>query len=189
MSEVDLLGQPLMRRSAWFVTPGVRIRLSRDWSPGPRALVIGCNPSTADGQSDDPTTRWWNEWFRWFGFGGYDAMNLYPFCTSSPIECRRIAAWEDNGPDWHARDAMLFTNLPAIVEAAKSAQQVFVCWGAIAWDCDWIEHVVEEIQSGIGPFPDLWCWGLNKDGSPKHPKARGVHRISPSQMPILWRPV
>jgi hypothetical protein len=188
MSEaLDLLGDPVMRRSAHFVAPGVRIRLSRDWGPGPRALVVGCNPSTADADKDDPTSRWWNTWFAAAGFGGYDAMNLWPFCTSSPAECRRVADWESNGPDWHARDMMHFANLPAIVEAAKQAAQVFVCWGAIAWDDDWIEHLVEEIQSGEAPYPDLWCWGTTASGAPKHPMARGLHRIPHDQSPILWR--
>lgn len=184
---LDLFGEPVLRRSAYFAAPGVRIRLSRDWGPGPRALAIGCNPSRADADRDDPTSCWWNRWFMGTGFGGYDAMNLYPFCTSSPAECRRTAAWEDNGPDWHARDMLHFANLPAVVKAAKAAAQVFVCWGAIAWDDEWIEHVVEEIQSGEPPHPDLWCWGKTASGAPKHPMARGAHRIVADQAPILWR--
>jgi hypothetical protein len=80
-----------------------------------------------------------------------------------------------------------FTNLSALVAAAKAADQVFVCWGAIAWDQDWIEHVVEEIQTGEAPWPDLWCWGKTGSGAPKHPLARGLHRIPADQKPILWR--
>lgn len=184
---VDLLGDPVLKRSARFLRPGVRLVLSRDWSPGPRALVIGCNPSDADASKDDPTSRWWNNWFRLFGFGGYDAMNLYPFCTSSPAACRRIVDDADGGLDYGARDELHFANLPLLVQKAKSAHQAFVCWGAIAWDNVWIEHVVEEIQSGVAPYPDLWCWGQTLGGAPKHPLARGAHRIAPDQRPILWR--
>lgn len=82
---------------------------------------------------------------------------------------------------------MLFVNLPRVVDLAKAAHQVFVCWGNIAWDQDWIEHVVEEIQTGVEPYPDLWCWGKTQSGAPKHPMARGVHRIPRDQKPILWR--
>lgn len=113
-------------------------------------------------------------------------MNLYPFITSSPPECRKIADWSATD-DWWARDQILFVNLPMLVEAAKAAAQVFVCWGAIAWDDEFIEHVVEEIQSGEAPYPDLWCWGTTAGGAPKHPMARGKHRIPPDQRPILWR--
>jgi hypothetical protein len=187
MRDADLLGAPVLRKSAWFADPGARISLSRDWATGPRALVIGCNPSTADADKDDPTSRWWNAWFKLFGFAGYDAMNLYPFCTSSPAECRERVARVDAGLDYGDRDLLHFNNLPHLVEAAKKAAQVFVCWGAIAWDDAWVEHVVEEIQTGVEPYPDLWCWGTTASGAPKHPLARGKHRIAPDQKPILWR--
>lgn len=182
----DLFGAPTMTRSADFLRPGVRLALRRNWGPGPIALVIGCNPSTADGLDDDPTSKWWNRWFEHYGFGGYTAMNLYPFCSPSPAECRRIVAGIDAG-DWSARDAQHHVNIPRLVEAAKKAAQVFVCWGAIAWDDDLIEHVVEEIQSGGAPYPDLWCWGTTASGAPTHPMARGKHRIDSLVAPKLWR--
>lgn len=185
--ETDLLGDPFIKRSARFAGRRVRLVLSRDWLPGPRALVIGCNSSTADSGREDPTSRWWNGWFYRFGFGGYDAMNLYPFCTSSPAECREITRRIYAGLDWGARDDLHFVNLPLLVEKAKAADQVFVCWGAIAWDDTWIEHVIEEIQSSVEPFPDLWCWGTTRSGAPKHPLARGTHRIPAGQKPVLWR--
>lgn len=183
---LDLLGEPVMQRSAYFAAPDFRRRLSRKWGPGPRALVIGCNPSTADAHADDPTSRWWNAWFQLFGFGAYDAANLYSFCTSSPAECRQRVDRAIGGPEWHDRDE-LFANLDTLVDLAKQAEQVFVCWGAIAWDSDWIEHVVEAIQTGEAPYPDLWCWGTTGSGAPKHPLARGLHRIPRDQAPILWR--
>jgi len=181
----DLFGEPVLRRSAHFTRDGHRQRLSRDWAPGPRAFVLGCNPSTADAMTDDPTSRWWNRWFHHFGFGGYDAGNLYPFCTSSPAECRRIAEAGWAG-EWHDRDAM-HANLEAVVRMAKAAAQVFVCYGAIAWDDMWTEQVLEEMQTGVEPWPALWCWGTTLSGAPKHPLARGVHRIDPYQQPILFR--
>lgn len=184
---LDLFGEPVMRRDAFF-RDGThqRIRLSRNWGPGPRAFVLGCNPSTAGATDEDPTTRWLNAWFQLFGFGGYDLGNLYPFCTPSPAECRKLADWQSNGPDWYARDS-IHHNLNDVVRMAKRADQVFVCFGAIAWDDDWIEHVIEAIQTGEAPWPDLWCWGKTANGAPKHPMARGLHRIPRDQKPILWR--
>jgi len=184
--QLDLCGEPVMRRSASFARPGVRRRLSRHWGPGQRALVIGCNPSTADAMRDDPTSLWWNRWFEHWGFGGYDAVNLYPFCTSNPAECRERVRRIFEGEEWGDRDD-LFANLDYITSLAKDANQVFVCWGAIAWDADWIEHVIEHIQTGVAPYPDLWCWGKTKGGAPTHPMARGKHRIDPLQAPMLWR--
>jgi hypothetical protein len=84
----DLFGEPLLKLSADFPAPGIR-RLSRDWGQGRRAFVIGYNPSDAGSDREDPTSSWWNRWFEHWGFGGYDAGNLYSFVTSSPAECRR----------------------------------------------------------------------------------------------------
>lgn len=181
----DLFGAEVMQRDALF-SGDERLELRRSWGPGPIACVIGCNPSTADGLKDDPTSLWWNAWFQLFGFGGYRAVNLYPFCTSSPAECRKRADWHLTD-DWYARDQLIMTNLPHVVEVAKAAHQVFVCWGNIAWDDTWIDHVVEEIQTGVEPSPDLWCWGKTKSGAPTHPMARGKHRIPRDQKPMLWR--
>lgn len=183
---LDLLGDPIMRCAARF-HGDCRLVLSRTWGPGPRALTIGCNPSTADARGDDPTSLWWNAWFQLFGFGGYDAVNLYPFCTPSPAECRQRVEAIFPEQNWHDRDALIYVNGPLIAEMAKAAAQVFVCWGNIAWDDLWIEHVIEEIQTGVAPYPDLWCWGKTLSGAPKHPMARGQHRIPRDQQPILWR--
>lgn len=183
--DTDLLGAPVFRRDAFFRGDDQRIRLSRDWGPGPRAFVLGCNPSDAGKDRDDPTSLWWNAWFRLFGFGGYDAGNLYPFISSSPAVCRKRVD-EAFAGEWHDRDA-IFANLDDVVRMAKSADQVFVCFGNIAWDQDWIENVIEEIQTGVAPYPDLWCWGTTKSGAPTHPMARGKHRIPKDQKPFLWR--
>ena len=182
---LDLFGAPVLRRSAFFAAPDIRRRLTRKWAAGPRALVIGHNPSTADADVDDPTSKWWNRWFYHYGFGAYDAVNLYPFCSPSPAVCRaRItAAWEG---EWHDRD-QLHANLDDVARMAKAADQVFACWGGIAAEDDWIEHVVEHIQGGPEPWPHLWCWGKTKHGAPTHPMARGKHRIAWDTPAVLWR--
>jgi hypothetical protein len=179
-----LFGSPEIARDATFVGP-YRIKLSRDWADGPRALVIGCNPSTANALSDDPTSRWWNAWFKQAGFGGYDAANLYPFCTSSPAECRAIVEASSE----ETRHALYEVNLSALLELSVSASQVFVCWGAIAWDSTWINHVCEKILRSCPEEPTLWCWGKTKAGAPKHPLARGKHRIQTAHAAISWTPI
>jgi hypothetical protein len=183
----DLFGNPSIERRAEFDGRN-RLRLIRRWGAGLRACVIGHNPSDADGTKDDPTSRWWNQWFQLFGFGGYVAVNLYPWCSAKPADVYERVDAIDRG-DWSARDELHFVNLPAVVAEAKRADQVFVCWGAIARDCFWLEHVIEEIQTGEAPWPDLWCWGTTASGAPKHPMARGVHRIPRDQRPILWRAI
>ncbi|WP_439532048.1 DUF1643 domain-containing protein [Polymorphobacter sp.] len=176
----------VIRRSAYFPSPGIRRRLSRVWNARlPLACVIGHNPSTADAETEDPTTKWLNRWFEAHGFGGYALVNLYPFCTSSPSECYLIAASAWAGPDWHSRDEMQH-NISYVARIAKQAPMVFACWGAIARDDVLISQIVEEIQSGLMPFPDIWCWGKTASGAPTHPMARGKHRIDPMASPVKW---
>lgn len=182
---VDLFGNAIIYREA-LINGDCRWWLTRKWGPGPIACVIGHNPSNADGTKDDPTTRWWNAWFQLFGFGGYVAVNLYPWRSADPAEVYRRVDGIDNG-DWAARDELYYSNHGIVVKEAKRAAQVFVCWGGIARDCNWLDHLIEEIQTGEAPYPDLWCWGKTASGSPKHPMARGKHRIAPDQKPILWR--
>jgi hypothetical protein len=153
----------------------------------PIACVIGCNPSSADNEKDDPTSKWWERWFRHFGYGGYIALNQYPFRTSSPDECRRIVRGIVDQNDYWARDRLHFDNLGEIRRHAKKSAAVFACWGNIAWDDEWTNEIVEEIQTGEAPYPDIMCWGTTKSGAPIHPMARGKHRIDPLRPAILWR--
>jgi len=182
---IDPFADGHVERSARFVK-GNRIELGRRWAEtGPVAAVIGCNPSDAGEDRDDPTCLWWTKWFREAGFAAYRAANLYPFISSSPKECRQRADWLNNGPDWYARDA-IGDNLVELCKITAAVDRVFVCWGAIAWDDGWVDQVLEEIACE-GGNPALWCWGFNIDGSPKHPMARGRHRIPAGQKALLWR--
>ena len=164
-----------------------RWTLTRMWGSGAHVCFIGLNPSTADALKDDPTVRLWTMFARDWGYAGFTAVNLYPFRSPSPAECRRWSRWEENGPDWYARDALLYANLPTIVREAKAAALTVACWGAGAWDNSLIEHVIEEIQSGEAPWPDLYCFGRTKHGHPKHPMGRGAHRVPDSAKPVLYR--
>ena len=186
MMQSDLFGTPMHRHATFSADGTCRLTLVRRWGSGPRACMIGCNPSRAGTDRDDPTCLWWTNWGQALGYGGFIAVNLYPRISSSPDECRKWANWEANGPDWHARDAIM-ANLDVVVRVAKSADIVIACWGAIAWDDDWIDHVAEHIQTGAAPWPDIHCFGVTQSGAPMHPMARGKHRLPPDVSLKLWR--
>jgi len=176
-----------IKRSATFSRNGAnRLTLTRVWGEGPHVCFIGLNPSTADHEVDDPTVRRWIHFARFWGFSGFTAVNLYPCRSSSPAECRKWADWENNGPDWHARDD-LHHNLGVIVRESKAAAVTVACWGAVAWDEIWVEHVIEEITTGHEPWPSIYCFGMTSSGAPIHPLARGKHRVPDDAQPLIWR--
>lgn len=164
-----------------------RFTLSRRWARGDTVCFIGLNPSTADHERDDPTVRRWTHFARAWGYDGFIAVNLYPFRSSSPLICKRWAGWELNGPDWHARDRIQ-QNMGIVATAAKQSALVVACWGAGAWDWDHADAVVEEIQAGEAPNPDIYCFEKTAAGCPMHPMARGKRRIADDAKPQLWKP-
>lgn len=167
----------------------MRYTLTRQWNCGRgRVCWIMLNPSTADGLQDDPTIRRCIRFSQHWGARELVVVNLYPFRSSSPVDCRRWADWERGGPDWHTRDVIHFVNLPLVVEQAKAADRVIAAWGAGAWDLAFVDHVVEEIQANEEPWPDLWCLGRTSSGAPIHPLARGPNRVPDAQKPLRWRP-
>lgn len=177
-----------IRRSATLSVDGrLRWTLTRSWGDGPAVCFIGVNPSAADHTKDDPTVRRWTHFAAAWGYRRFVAVNLYPFRTPSVAECRRLADWERNGPDWYARDD-IDQNLDIVVREAKAAALTVACWGGSAWDEMWVEHVVEHIETGEAPWPALHCFGRTESGAPKHPMARGLHRIPDDQQPLVWRP-
>ncbi len=176
-----------VRRSASLSKCGnFRWTLTREWDSSlPKACYIGHNPSKADAAIEDPTTMAWAWFARVNGYGGYVAVNIYPFRSSDPKECRRWADFENNGPDWYARDVMM-ENIELVATVAKQSGIVVASWGAIARDEGMVDKIIEEIQSGDAPYPAIYCLGLTKDGAPKHPMARGRHRIHRDQRFAVW---
>lgn len=176
-----------MKRGATYSKcNGMRFTLWRQWGEGKTVCFIGHNPSTADHQVEDPTTRAWLDLAKANGFTRYVAVNLYPLRTPDVRECTRWAQFEKNGPDWYARDA-IHENIGVVAREAKRADLVVACWGALCADPFMPDLVIEEIQSGEEPFPDLYCLGTTGAGDPKHPMARGKHRIPRDFKFKLWR--
>ncbi|AWN35743.1 DUF1643 domain-containing protein [Methylobacterium radiodurans] len=191
LAATDLFGTPFadtIQRGADLSRCGLyRWTLTRTWSSeGGHVCFIGLNPSTADHRKDDPTVCRWMHFARSWGYGGFTAVNLYPFRSSTPDPCRAWSRWQENGPDYHARDR-LWENEDVVVREATTAALVVACWGAGAWDPMWADHVLEEIQNGEAPWPDIHCFGLSKDGHPMHPMARGRSRIPDHARPVLWK--
>lgn len=176
-----------MKRDAKLSACGtLRWTLTREWGHGARVCYIGHNPSTASHMVDDPTSQAWVHFARQWGAGRYDAVNLYPYRSPDPKECHRWARWDQNGPDYSARDALM-QNEAVVATTAKLADIVVACWGELAQDSNWVAQIIEAIQAGYPPYPDIYCLGRTLAGNPKHPMARGKHRIARDQRFTIWR--
>lgn len=127
-----------------------------DAFPGRYILFIGMNPSTADASVDDPTCA--REWTfaRREGFSAMVKCNVGDYRATDPKMLLQpgVAAVSD-------------ANLPAIRHAANGAGRVVLCHGKLNKALAPAGKAMVEALKADGA--DLWCFGTNADGSPKHP--------------------
>lgn len=143
----------------WLVRIFVRNR--------PLLVVVMHNPSDADETRNDPTISALLHFANMWGYGGVLVVNLHSYATSQPSAVKRaqgmgietcpaanLTAWE------HAIAYAVERNLP-----------VLVAWGNLG-----DQPSIDAISKVIGNTPTI-CLGQTIDGRPKHPMARGLHRI------------
>ena len=132
------------------------------------ALFVMLNPSTADACQDDPTIRRCRGFAKSWDCDGIIVANLYALRSTDPSELWRHA--DPVGPDNDMHLHLL----------ANGVCDVVCAWGKHAKP-ERVEQVVKVLQSSGAR---LWCLGVNKDGSPKHPLY-----IRADQPLIRWRPI
>src|SRR5665213_2393764 len=155
----------LLQSMATIVGPW-RYVLIRSWDDGlPQLVVIMLNPSTADHTVNDPTVLTLIHFAKLWGYGGLRIVNLYAFRSSKPADL--VAAGDQaSGPSngKHVTSAVLY--------AERTSGKVLVAWGngggaQAASLTGWLRTRSVE----------LICLGTTLSGSPKHPLARGAHRV------------
>lgn len=160
----------------------LRLRLDRWWGEGPRALICGCNPSNADGECNDPTVWRCIELCRgrWSGF---TMVNWEPYISSSPID---LHAWRNKFGGHEAYLQICIRNLDLLRALSADAAIRFVAWGNLVPFTPHTQKVIKALS--LDGQRDLYAFGLTKDRAPKHPMARGAHRILTGAEPVLWQP-
>lgn len=190
--------EPIVRSAE--IEGNYRWVLRRAWGAGPAILWCGLNPSTADGQRDDPTMlREIGFSYRW-GFGSLVKVNIYPFITSDPGLMLR---WResvqqgntDHGCVWPYDETPLAAwlhNMKRVHEEIIKADRFVAAWGNGALPDDLTEfmqgvsHKFDGKQDFI-EMPIQWeCVGVNKNGSPKHTLARGKGRVPDTATLMPW---
>lgn len=169
-----------------------RHTLTRQWDARPTLVVCMFNPSTADAKQDDPTISLLRHIASHNGYGGIVVVNAIPLRSPSPAEAIDMVNTWDKRQDWYQRDA-LQANLCIIKTEVEKAAAVLIAWGALGDRCDlWIDTVLEEIEvacfRGVQADPaPIYCLGKTKSGYPKHPLARGKHKVPKDAKLIPWR--
>ena len=145
-------------------------------------MVVGCNPSTADLNRDDPTVLKLGRWVRLNGYCGLDMANMFAFRETHPDRMKAAAPFNHLvGPEndfWISR-------------MAAEAHDVVLAMGEIAFK-DWRLYtgiatgyvelpkprreaatarfllVKSLIKAWLRPEGRLMAFGLTKAGHPRH---------------------
>lgn len=95
-----------------------RYNLYRIWDyEKPLLNFIMLNPSTADGETDDPTIRKCIAWAKALGFGGLVVTNLFAYRSTDPKNLS------------HAVNPIGSDNDEILIRIAKKAGMVICAWG------------------------------------------------------------
>lgn len=169
-----------------LIDPTGRYRywLARGWQdPGAAdfggiALWIMLNPSTADAQKDDPTIRRVVQFTKRWGYGRAVVANLFAFRATSPLDI----------PVDEAEAIGAGCNL-YIRTLIRGARLVVAAWGSPAsprLSAMMRPRValVRELAREAGVT--LHAIGVTHAGAPKHPLARGLHRVPDDALPVPW---
>ncbi|WP_343302864.1 DUF1643 domain-containing protein [Chitinophaga niabensis] len=153
-----------MKKGATISECGIfRYSLWRLWDEKPIVLFIMLNPSTADGDFDDPTIRRLIGFCQRWGTGGFYVGNLYPYRTSSPAI---LNEWWGSFDNWHEMIDANKENQCLVKEMAIKASYCVIAWGANGMSkglrtSEEYRYVTGELQ--------LFCLGVTKAGFPRHP--------------------
>lgn len=131
-----------------------RYLLRRTWDAAKlRALLVMLNPSTADAENNDPTIKSCIRLCSGLGYGSFEVVNLYAWRSTDPSRLGYVA-------DPVGRD-----NNRTILSAIERCDIPICAWGKNAGP-DRAREVWQTIKSRR---PAIFCFGTNKNGTPKHP--------------------
>lgn len=133
-----------------------RYELRRRWSDAPPLVFAMLNPSTADAEVDDPTTRRCLGFARREGAGGIIVVNLFALRSTAPAAL--LAERDPVGPD----------NAAAISTICADPAPVVAAWGAHrATRTPDAQRMISCVVSVAGSR--LLCLGTTNTGAPRHP--------------------
>lgn len=118
-------------------------------------LFVMLNPSTADGEQDDPTIRRCVGFAKRLGYDRLEVVNLFALRATDPAVVLEMTG---------TRDPIGPRNQEVIANAAFDAGVIICAWGVHG------KHIGQDetVKGWLGDR-ELYALGLTKDGSPRHP--------------------
>lgn len=148
-----------------------RYSLRRLWDRTlPVLTVCMLNPSTADGKKDDPTMHRVIAFAKRWGYGGVVVVNLFALISTDP---RALYVHPD--PVGSKNDRW-------IEQAVLEGSNTLVAWGNDGALKRRDEAVLDIIRTHRRPI----CLHWTGSQMPKHPLARGKHRVPDDFQPIVY---
>jgi hypothetical protein len=139
-----------------------------------RVVFLMLNPSTADAFVLDPTVNECRKRALALNADVLEVVNLFALRSPYPADLRRRSV------GFRGDDS---TNDAAILTACTGAHRVIAAWGNHGALDLRSERVLAMLADHRIPLHHL---GMTQHGHPKHPLARGRHRIAADQQPIAW---
>lgn len=150
-----------------------RYALNRRWAcAGPVMAWIGLNPSKAGATVNDPTVHRMCKFARREGCRGICVLNLHALVSTDPAGL--LSHPDPVGPENDQWLASL---------AGCADGPVVAAWGAHPFAADRVTAVCR-LLTGV----NLVCLGITAAGHPKHPLARGRHRVPDDAPFVPWHP-
>jgi len=140
--------------------------LYRRWSTGDELLWVMLNPSTADAEADDATTRRCVDLSTSWGFGAAVIVNLFGYISTDPMRLNSIA--DPVGPE----------NNSVLLEQFIKTDDCVVAWGSRP-EIHPFQSRVTEISQHLPTT--VRCLGLTKHNYPRHPL-----RVSSATKPVVY---
>jgi hypothetical protein len=130
-----------------------RYVLYREWNNHlSHMVIIGLNPSAADEEYDDRTVRRCINFARREGCGSLSMLNAFALRATNPSELLK-----SNDPIGIENDEHIWT------ECFESSK-IVIAWGTHGKLLNRQERMLKILKGKT-----LYCFGTNKDGTPKHP--------------------
>lgn len=131
-----------------------RYLLTRVWGPGPHAMFVMLNPSTATEVQNDPTVERCERRARVLGFGAFRVTNIFAFRATDPKVMRAVL--DPVGPG----------NDATIVGALPWADMVICAWGNHGLHMNRGAEVEGLLRKAGASLSHL---GLTGQAQPRHP--------------------